>query len=198
MADEAQQAPAAVEDLEGDLREKENEINETARDMGRLRGEYAFNLRKLQDGFYPRVFPYLNAVHMNNHYQDMISAEIGWLENKVVAMEQYKGAFFELRDMASAKKELFDSLQPMFEEALIGMERVTREELSVLRGYDNPPPVVLDTIATVMSVRGETACSLEAAKVILAETYYYSFFVTGLALFLLAEFLRRLLLREAI
>jgi hypothetical protein len=167
-----------VDDLEAELREKENEINDKVRDMGRLRGEYAFNLRKLRDGYYPRVYPYLNAVHMDKYYQDLLASEIAWLEKKVIAMEQFKGSFFELRDLAAAKKELFDSLNPRFEEALLGMEKVTREELAVLRGYENPPQVVLDTIATVMTVRGEEDTSLEAAKIILSETYYYSFFVS--------------------
>jgi hypothetical protein len=167
-----------VDDLEADLRVKENEINETARDMGRLRGEYAFNLRKLRDSFYPRVFPYLTAVHMDKYYQQLLAAEIAWLEEKVMAMEQYKTSFFELRDLAVPKKKLFDSLTPTFEEALKGMEKVTREELAVLRGYDNPPQVVLDTIATLMAVRGEEDTSLEAAKVLLSETYFYSFFIS--------------------
>jgi hypothetical protein len=169
--------PELEEDLEAELRERENEINDTVRDMGRLRGEYAFNLRKLQDSFYPRVFPYLNAVHMSQYYQAMLASEITWLEQKVIAMEQHKAGFFELRDMAAAKKQLFDALAPQFEDALLRMQEVTREELAVLRGYDNPPQIVLDTIATVMTVRGEEDTSLDAAKVILSETYFYSFFV---------------------
>lgn len=179
-ADEAATAAASEPntDIEVELRECEDKVNASARDMGRLRGEFAFNLRKLQDSYYPRVFPYLNAVHMNSYYQQLLDAEIQWLEKKVVAMEQHKASFFELRDLATARKELFDSLNPLFEEAFLTLEQVTRDELAVLRGYDNPPQVVLDTIATVMTVRGEDDTSLEAARVMLSETYYYCFFIS--------------------
>jgi hypothetical protein len=174
---ETQVAPAPLaDDVEADLREREDEINYTARDMGRLRGEFAFNLRKLQDSFYPRVYPFLNAVHMNSYYQQLLDAEIQWMVKKVVAMEQHKAGFFELRDMAAAKKELFDAINPAFEEAFLVMDGVTKQELAVLRGYENPPQVVLDTIEAVMIVRGEEDTSLDASRVMLSETYYYSFF----------------------
>lgn len=175
---EQQYDDAMIDDVEADLREREDEINSTVRDMGQLRGEYAFTLRKLHDSYYPRLFPYVNAVHMNQYYQTLLSAEIEWLEHKVVAMEQHKGSFFELRDLALPKKQLFDALKPAFDEALYAMEKVSREELAVLRKYENPPQIVLDTISTVMAVRGEEDTSLEAAKVVLSETYYYSFFVS--------------------
>lgn len=175
-------APSSVDpeadEIEAELREHEGEIEDRSSAMGQLRGEYAFNANKLKESYYPRALPLLKSVHVNGYYRQRLEREIAWLGQKVIAMEQHKGGFFELRDLAQAKKALLDSLHPKFEEAFQQLERVTKTELAVLRNYENPPPIVLATVLTVMKIRGEedAVVNWEQARILLSETYYYSFF----------------------
>lgn len=167
-----------LKDLEAELREAEDEINCKSRDVGRLKTEYTRNFNKIVDGYQPKTDPLTTAIFMSCEDQQALQIRIDWLEMKVVAMEQFKTNFFELRDMGAAKKALYDALLPRFQDSYISLEAVTKEELAVLRGYENPPQLVLDTFDTIQILRSEEDRSWENSKIMLSETYYYAFFVS--------------------
>ena len=168
----------ATSDLEAQIQEATNEIAVRAGNMGILRGEYVHNINVLRESYYPKQAPLEKAVYQNNQWQRILEHEIEWLERKAVKMEQIKGDFFEIRDMSAYKRELFDALKPRFEDALLLLEAVTKQELAILRQYENPPDIVLETIGAVMAVRGEANATWEDAKIVLSESYYYAFFLT--------------------
>ena len=157
----------------------ETEINTTAKDMSLLRSEYYGNVCRLRDGYRPKVYPYMHAVHMNQFYLSSMRLEAEWLERKAKAMQLAPhGAFIEQRDMALARKDLFAPLTESFQRAFKEMNDVEKHELGLLRGYENPPPLVWDTVRTVMQVRGDEELTWEAAKIIFSDTYYYAFFAS--------------------
>lgn len=164
--------------VENELREVEEEINAKSRDVGRLKIEYTRNVNKIIESYFPRSEPLTTAVYMASEDQASLQIRIDWLERKVLAMEQAKSGFFELRDLAAPRKALIDALQPRFQEAYLSLEAVTKDELAVLRGYENPPQLVLDVFDTVQVLRGDEERSWESSKVMLSETYYYAFFIS--------------------
>jgi hypothetical protein len=159
------------------IREAEQDVELKSNHLGRLRSEFIMNANTLRNSYVPKTAPLIAAVFQSSEVQKHLETRISWLEKKVVAMEQKRSTFFEPRDMALAKKGAFDLLNPRFEDAFASLEAVTKEELAVLRGYEHPPQVVQDTIQTVMLIRGEEDATWEASKIMLSETYYYSFFV---------------------
>ena len=159
-----------------ELKTCESELNTTTKDMSLLRAEYYANVCRLRDGYRPKVYPYLHAIHMNQFYLSSMRMEVEWLEKKQKAMTERGSKFFEQSDMAQAKAELFKPLQDAFSQSFREMNEVPKHELALLRNYENPPPLVNDTVRTIMQVRGDDDLSWEAAKIIFAETYYYAFF----------------------
>lgn len=182
MADIFEPAPQQSrlgQNADPELKECETEINSTTKGMSDVRAEYYVNVCRLRDGYRPKVYPYLHSIHMNQFYLASMRMEADWLERKHRAMlAAPHGRFLEQRDMAAAKKELFQPLQEAFALAFREMGEVPKHELALLRGYENPPPLVADTVRTIMQVRGDDDLSWEAAKIIFAETYYYAFFAS--------------------
>ena len=187
-----------------ELLDCEKEILTTTKDMSLLRSECHANVSRLRDSYRPKVYPYVHAIHMNQFYLSSMRVEVEWLERKAKAMtEAPHGSFFEQRDMAQAKRDLFAPMTAAFQLAFKDMSEVPKKELALLRGYENPPPLVWDTVRTVMQVRGDddivwggasdqphaTASGSSSgggdedelprgAKVILSDTYYYAFFAS--------------------
>lgn len=181
MADVFEPAPQQSRlgnDVDPELKECETEINTTTKDMSLLRAEYYANVCRLRDGYRPKVYPYLHAIHMNQFYLASMRMEVEWLEKKQKAIDTNGVKFFEQTHMAQAKKELFQPLQDAFSQAFREMNEIPKHELALLRNYENPPPLVADTVRTVMQVRGDDDLTWEAAKIIFAETYYYAFFAS--------------------
>eukprot|EP00744_Colponema_vietnamica_P013161 GILI01018461.1.p1 GENE.GILI01018461.1~~GILI01018461.1.p1 ORF type:complete len:333 (-),score=76.96 GILI01018461.1:182-1180(-) len=164
--------------LEEQLRAAEQDIEVKSAQMGRLKAEYTVNVNNLKSAYFPKSLPYTAAVYQSRVYQQELATRIYWSEAMVVAMEKLKGSFIEGRDMAAVKQQMFDALTPDLEEVFQLMEGLSKDELAVLRSYDNPPQAVLDTIFTVMTIRGETELSWEGSKVLFSETYYYTFFIS--------------------
>lgn len=182
MADVFEPAPQQSRlgsNADPELKGCESEINNTTKGMSEVRAEYYVNVCRLRDGYRPKVYPYLHSIHMNQFYLASMRLEVDWLERKqkaIIAAPQ--GKFLEQRDMVQAKKELFQPLQEAFAQAFREMGEIPKHELALLRGYENPPPLVGDTVRAVMQVRGDDDLSWEAAKIIFAETYYYAFFAS--------------------
>jgi predicted nuclease with TOPRIM domain len=158
------------------LRDAEQEVDVTSSRLGLLHAEYNANLDTLESLYYPKAAPLAAVVFVTEEHQANLEAQIQWLEKKIVAMEQKKHMFIDSKDMAPIRKDFLSALNPRFEEAFMNMDAVTREELAVLRGYEHPPQIVLDTIFMVMRLREEPEISWTSARVMLSETYYYSFF----------------------
>ncbi|MFP5491502.1 MAG: VWA domain-containing protein [Bacteriovoracia bacterium] len=75
----------------------------------------------------------------------------------------------------------------------------TLKEISTLTGGKFYPATDEEALSRVFAdIDTLERTEIKVENQVIYEEHYYSFFVTGLALFLLAEFLRRLLLREAI
>lgn len=163
-------------DVVQDLMRAEEDIEVKSSNLGLLRNEYVLNHDTLMSQYYPKMAPVTAVVFVCREDQALLELKIGWQEKKLVMMEQRKHKFMESVDMAPFKKELVDALNPNFEDAYCAMEAVTKAELEVLRNYEHPPDVVLQTIGVVMGLRGEEDRSWSSAKVMLSETYYYSFF----------------------
>lgn len=182
MADVFEPAPQQSrlqQSADPELKDCETEINSTTKEMSLLRSEYYANVCRLRDGYRPKVYPYLHAIHMNQFYLASMRLEVEWLEKKQKALiASPQGKFFEPRDLAQAKNELFKPLQESFSQSFREMNEVPKHELALLRNYENPPPLVADTVRTIMQVRGDDDLSWEAAKIIFAETYYYAFFAS--------------------
>jgi hypothetical protein len=159
-----------------ELLRAEEDIEVKSSNLGLLRNEFVLNLDTLQSQYYPKMAPVNAVVFVCREDQSLLGLKIAWQEKKLVMMEQRKHKFMESVDMAPFKKELLDSLSPSFEEAYRAMDAVTKQELEVLRNYEHPPDAVLRTIGVVMALRGEEDRSWASAKVMLSETYYYSFF----------------------
>lgn len=174
------QASRLPPDVDPEVKESEREILTTTKDMSVLRSEYYANVCRLRDGYRPKVYPFLHAVHMNQFYLSSMRVEVEWLEKKLKVMQEppHGGTFLESRDMAQAKKEIFSPLTSAFQQAFKEMTDVPKHELALLRGYENPPPLVWDTVRTVMQVRGDEALTWEAAQIIFSDTYYYAFFAS--------------------
>jgi hypothetical protein len=78
--------------------------------------------------------------------------------------------------MAPARQQILDGIVHGVDECVAAMSALPRAELALLRGYENPPPLVLSTLLTAMEIRGDDEVSWAAARVVLLETYYYAFF----------------------
>ena len=162
---------------ESQLYEAEREVELRSNHLGRLNNEYSANVNTLENHYAPKMAPLSAAVYRGKQEQADMECRVRWLEKKVVVMEQKRHSFLEGRDLAPLRKEALDSLVPAIQEACAVLESATKEELAVLRGYENPPQLVVDTITVVLQLRGEEDLSWDAAKIMLSETYYYSFFV---------------------
>lgn len=158
------------------LQDAERDVEIRSNHLGRLNGEFSANVNTLENHYAPKTAPLYAAVYHSKQDQADLECRIKWLEKKVVVMEQKRQNFLEGRDMVALRKESLDEINPQIQEACAVLESVTREELAVLRGYENPPQLVIDTINVVMHIRGDEDLSWDAAKVMLSETYYYSFF----------------------
>lgn len=167
---------AAADSFVDDLLRAEEDIEVKSSNLGLLRNEFVLNLDTLQSQYYPKMAPVNAVVFVCRENQSLLELKIGWQEKKLVMMEQRKHKFMESVDMAPFKKELLDALSPSFEEAYVAMDKVTKTELEVLRNYEHPPDAVLRTVDVVMALRGEEDRTWSSAKVMLSETYYYSFF----------------------
>ena len=167
-----------MSELEAELRSMEDDIQVQSKYMGRLKGEFTANRNKLRESYWPKMNPLHTAVYMSGEIQRSMETEIEWMEKKVVMMENLKSHFIEIRDMSATKKKMFDALQPRFEDAYLSLESVTKEELAILRGYEHPPQIVLDTMGVVMVLRNEEDPKWEDAKLILSETYFFAFFIS--------------------
>jgi hypothetical protein len=178
MSSSVPATPLRNDEVEGELRDLEAEVYDRAVDMGRLRGEFAFNQAKLRESYHPKVLPLFTSLHVCQFYQTQLCEQIAWLEEKLVALVQYKEGFFEARDLARARQTRLERAKPQLEDSIASLEAVMRPELTVLRAYENPPPIVLETVLVVMQVRNEDVISWDAAKVLLSETYYYAFFTS--------------------
>lgn len=165
------------DDINSMLRHAEQQIDVQSSNLGLLRNEFMLNLDTLQSQYFPKMSPVQAVVFVCHDEQALLELKISWQEKKIVTMEQRGNKFLEGVDMAPKKKELVDSILPVLEDAYLAMDSVTKEELEVLRGYEHPPELVQKTINTLMVIRGEEDRSWAAAKVMLSETYYYSFFV---------------------
>lgn len=165
-------------DRDPELQQCEEELLARSRNMGRLRNEYVHNLAKLQNCYHPKLDPHLLAIFVNQQLVLRLEDEIAWMELKLLKMEQKKANFYESIDLLGERERRTAPFSVRTEEVILNLHEVPKADLAVLRGYENPPNEVLNTVATVMMLRDESDYSWEESKVILSDTYFYGFFVS--------------------
>ena len=169
---------SAEQHLEDQLRQAEQDIELKSAQMGRLKAEYTVNVNNLRLAYAPKSLPYKTAVYQASVYQQELATRIQWLEATVVAMERQKNSFIAGRDMAATRQAMADAIAPALDEVFAAMEGLSKDELAVMRSYDNPPQAAMATVQTLMAIRGEEGSTWEQSKVIFSETYYYTFFIS--------------------
>ena len=108
----------------------------------------------------------------------MLEKEIKWLELLVEHRDEIGEKFDELKDVADERKEVISEAEPMFNTAIEVMQGLKKEDLAVMRKYEHPPQLILETMEAAMIIRGDENASWEEAKFLLCDTYFFAFFIS--------------------
>eukprot|EP01065_Artemidia_motanka_P046797 TRINITY_DN7177_c1_g1_i1.p1 TRINITY_DN7177_c1_g1~~TRINITY_DN7177_c1_g1_i1.p1 ORF type:complete len:323 (+),score=88.63 TRINITY_DN7177_c1_g1_i1:104-1072(+) len=161
-----------------ELKEAEDALNARADQMGRLKTEFDHNLNKLTESYYPKMRPLKVQVYFSLQQRRVLERSVEWLELVLSRMLGKDGLWDELRDTRADRDALLQTAQPAFDDAIDSLQDLRKEDLAVMRKYEHPPLLVLETMEAVMVLRGEESFSWEDAKFILCDTYFFSFFVS--------------------
>eukprot|EP01006_Ploeotia_vitrea_P008913 TRINITY_DN21125_c0_g1_i1.p1 TRINITY_DN21125_c0_g1~~TRINITY_DN21125_c0_g1_i1.p1 ORF type:complete len:310 (-),score=22.89 TRINITY_DN21125_c0_g1_i1:426-1355(-) len=164
-------------DYDKSLKDAEDNLNTKANQMGRLKVEFDHNLNKLQESYYPKMRPLKEQVYQSLHQRAYIEKEAEWKQRILDKMRQYGDDFNEERHLMKERDEELALILPKFQDAIASLKALTPEDMSVLRKYEHPPGLVLDTMEAVLTLKGEMDNSWEAAQVILSDTYFFRFFL---------------------
>eukprot|EP00756_Hemistasia_phaeocysticola_P031415 Hpha_TRINITY_DN16351_c0_g2::TRINITY_DN16351_c0_g2_i1::g.62717::m.62717 len=169
---------ASDPDWQRELKEAEDALNARADQMGRLKTEFDHNLNKLSESYYPKMRPLKIQVYNSQQHRHVLENKIDWLGLVLERMRDKDGAWDESRDMRADRDALLQSAVPQFDDAIDALQDLRKEDLAVMRKYEHPPALVLETMEAVMILRGEEDFKWEDAKFLLCDTYFFSFFVS--------------------
>eukprot|EP00992_Anisonema_acinus_P011428 TRINITY_DN7399_c0_g1_i3.p1 TRINITY_DN7399_c0_g1~~TRINITY_DN7399_c0_g1_i3.p1 ORF type:complete len:213 (+),score=35.41 TRINITY_DN7399_c0_g1_i3:48-686(+) len=164
-------------DWDRQLKDAEDNLNNKAGQMGRLKVEFDHNLNKLNDSYYPKMRPLKVQVYQSLHQQHFLEKEIQWKERILDRMRTEGGAFNEQLHMAKDREEELLQVLPKFQDAIKSLEALTPEDMKVLRKYEHPPQLVLETMEATLIVKGEYNTEWTEAKVMLSDAYFFGFFL---------------------
>eukprot|EP00659_Diplonema_papillatum_P004768 gene4768-7336_t len=145
--------------------------------QGKLKTEYDHNLNKLIESYYPKMRPLKVQVYHSLQVRKMLEKKIDWLEKVLQRSGEVGAAFDEAAHMQADRVSLIEETEAPFDEAIASLQRLTKSDLAIMRKYEHPPQLVLETIEAVMTLRGEEFTSWEDAKFLLCDTYFFGFFV---------------------
>eukprot|EP00995_Heteronema_vittatum_P009136 NODE_442_length_1377_cov_210.312500_g321_i0.p1 GENE.NODE_442_length_1377_cov_210.312500_g321_i0~~NODE_442_length_1377_cov_210.312500_g321_i0.p1 ORF type:complete len:308 (-),score=99.07 NODE_442_length_1377_cov_210.312500_g321_i0:394-1317(-) len=164
------------EDFAKSLKDAQDNVNNRANQMGRLKVEFDHNINKLADSYYPKMRPLRVQVYRSIHEQHFIEKEIQWKE--AILSKMYKMPNFqESVHMAREREDELMQLMPKFQDAISSLEALTPADMQVLRKYEHPPELVLLTMEATLILKGEYNTDWEEAKVMLSDAYFFSFFI---------------------
>jgi dynein heavy chain len=106
-----------------------------------------------------------------------LEKQIQWNEKLLEMIQQYGEEFDEYTFMQQDREDELALVLPKFQDAIQSLETLTPADMSVLRKYEHPPQLVLETMEDVMVLRGEYDCSWNECKVMLSDTYFFGFFI---------------------
>eukprot|EP01064_Diplonema_japonicum_P012836 TRINITY_DN20190_c0_g1_i1.p1 TRINITY_DN20190_c0_g1~~TRINITY_DN20190_c0_g1_i1.p1 ORF type:complete len:325 (+),score=81.90 TRINITY_DN20190_c0_g1_i1:85-1059(+) len=172
------------EEWEQELKEAEDNLNTHVKELGKLKTEYDHNLNKLTESYYPKMRPLKVQVYHSLQVRRFLEKEIEWLE---IVFEKCKkigdGVFREEKDLARERAEMIATTAPIFDKSIESLTTLKKEDLLVMRKYEHPPQLILETMDAVMTLRGEdhggsAEKAWEEAKYLLCDTYFFAFFVS--------------------
>eukprot|EP00754_Rhynchopus_humris_P048005 Rhum_TRINITY_DN7510_c0_g1::Rhum_TRINITY_DN7510_c0_g1_i2::g.23282::m.23282 len=118
------------------------------------------------------------AVYHSMQVGMLLEREIDWLALLVKTCEEVgEGGFDEARHMEKERTEMIGTADAQFDAAIEALQALRKEDLAVMRKYEHPPLLVLETMEAVMILRGDEMTSWEEAKFLLCDTYFFAFFV---------------------
>eukprot|EP00995_Heteronema_vittatum_P009328 NODE_463_length_1367_cov_65.500000_g333_i0.p1 GENE.NODE_463_length_1367_cov_65.500000_g333_i0~~NODE_463_length_1367_cov_65.500000_g333_i0.p1 ORF type:complete len:277 (+),score=115.03 NODE_463_length_1367_cov_65.500000_g333_i0:104-832(+) len=103
--------------------------------------------------------------------------EIEWKAKVLAKMEEKGKLFNEQKHMEPERVVEMERLQGLLKDACDALDTITKNDMAVLRKYLHPPPLVWNTIEAVLKLNGEWNTSWDEAQVVLADNYFFSFFV---------------------
>eukprot|EP01062_Namystynia_karyoxenos_P065843 TRINITY_DN598_c0_g1_i1.p1 TRINITY_DN598_c0_g1~~TRINITY_DN598_c0_g1_i1.p1 ORF type:complete len:358 (+),score=151.40 TRINITY_DN598_c0_g1_i1:105-1076(+) len=163
---------------ERQLKEAEDALNARADQMARLKTEFDHNLNKLTESYYPKMRPLKVQVYHSLQQRRMLEKKIEWLGLVTDRMRSKDGAWDEARDLRPDRDAFLHQTAPQFDDAIDALQDLRKEDLAVMRKYEHPPQLVLETMEAVMILRNEERFGWEDAKFLLCDTYFFSFFVS--------------------
>jgi hypothetical protein len=167
-----------MDEYERQVRDAEDVLNMRSEQMGRLKAEFEQNLLRLSDGAYPKTWPYQILVYQSRLQQRYLEIELRWKEKVLERMQECAGVFIEGAHMRRDREAFLAEVAPKFEDAIASLLRLRSEDMAVLRQYEHPPQFALDTIKATLAVKGEEYTTWEDAKVMLADSYFFGFFIS--------------------
>ena len=146
--------------------------------QGKLKSEYDHNLNKLVESYYPKMRPLEVAVYFSMQVGVLLEREAEWLSLLVRSCEELgEERFDEQRSVLSERKDMMCTADASFDAAIEALQGLRQEDMAVMRKYEHPPLLVLETMRAVMTLRGDEMSSWEEVKFLLCDTYFFGFFV---------------------
>eukprot|EP01010_Urceolus_cornutus_P000569 NODE_1089_length_1112_cov_241.046096_g834_i0.p1 GENE.NODE_1089_length_1112_cov_241.046096_g834_i0~~NODE_1089_length_1112_cov_241.046096_g834_i0.p1 ORF type:complete len:312 (-),score=69.85 NODE_1089_length_1112_cov_241.046096_g834_i0:126-1061(-) len=159
------------------VKDAEDVLNNRSNQMGRLRVEFDLNMNKLNNKYLPKMSPFEAQVYQSEHEQYYIEKEIEWKLRLLETMNHLQGDFDEVQHMKTQREEEFAAIFPKFEDAMKSLEALTPEDTKVMQKYEHPPQLVYDTLEATHILKGQFEFSWEDAKVMMADAYFFGFFI---------------------
>eukprot|EP01063_Lacrimia_lanifica_P013297 TRINITY_DN19935_c0_g1_i1.p1 TRINITY_DN19935_c0_g1~~TRINITY_DN19935_c0_g1_i1.p1 ORF type:complete len:320 (+),score=148.40 TRINITY_DN19935_c0_g1_i1:61-1020(+) len=169
----------ADDEWEQELKEAEDNLNLHVKELGKLKTEYDHNLNKLVESYYPKMKPLKAQVYHSEQVSQLLRKEIEWLKMVLEKCETMgEGNFEEARHMDAERREMLSGAEAMFAQAVESLQGLKKEDLAVMRKYEHPPRLILETMEAVMILRGEETHTWEDVTFLLCDTYFFAFFVS--------------------
>ena len=130
------------------------------------------------ESYYPKMRPLEVSVYCSMQVGMLLERESEWLTLLVRRCEELGEELFdEMRDISKERAEMMSTADASFDAAIEALQGLRQEDMAVMRKYEHPPHLVLETMRAVMTLRGDEMASWEEVKFLLCDTYFFGFFV---------------------
>lgn len=157
----------------------EEDVQLKAAQLSMLCGEYRTNQTRVLRHFEPLTAPLRRIIFAGAQKRQYIETQLIWLE-RIIFLHERRGSSNRLspQELRGVEQELMLPVQRAMQDCYQQLSILTKEELAVLRNYECPPEQALETMTMVLRVRGDEDTRWSTVRVVLSESYFFTFFIS--------------------